>query len=115
LQGKKDWELKPFILDGDWTFVTRYFVVNGYPEPFSGADSSFCGPYVSDGRVLRLIEAMLKAGSYAEGRLFPTERGTPQGSGISPLLSNILLTPFDREMRRRGYQLTWYSDDWVVT
>jgi len=33
---------------------------------------------VSDGRVLRLIEAMLTAGSYGEGRLFPTERGTPQ-------------------------------------
>jgi RNA-directed DNA polymerase len=70
---------------------------------------------VADGRVLRLIEAMLKAGSYGEGRTFPTERGTPQGSGISPLLSNILLTPFDREMRRRGYRLTRYSDDWVVT
>src|SRR5689334_12154111 len=70
---------------------------------------------VSDGRVLRLIEAMLKSGSYGEGRLLPTECGTPQGSGISPLLSNILLTPFDREMRRRGYQLTRYSDDWVVT
>ena len=34
---------------------------------------------------------------------------------ISPLLSNILLTPFDQEMRRRGYQLTRYADDWVVT
>jgi RNA-directed DNA polymerase len=70
---------------------------------------------VSDGRVLRLIEAMLKSGSCGEGRPLPTECGTPQGSGISPLLSNILLTPFDREMGRRGYQLTRYSDDWVVT
>lgn len=33
----------------------------------------------------------------------------------SPLLSNILLTPFDREMRRRGYQLTRYADDWCIT
>src|SRR6266550_303879 len=57
---------------------------------------------VSDGRVLRLIEAMLTAGRYGEGRLFPTERGTPQGGVISPLLSNILLTPFDWEMRSRG-------------
>jgi len=70
---------------------------------------------VSDGRVLRLIEAMLKAGSYGEGRLFPTERGTPQGGVASPLLSNILLTPFDWEMRRRGYQLTRYADDWCIT
>ena len=34
---------------------------------------------------------------------------------VSPLLSNILLTPFDREMRLRGYQLTRYADDWVIT
>ena len=73
------------------------------------------GRRIADGRVLRLIEAMLKAGSYGKGRLFPTERGTPQGGVISPLLSNILLTPFDQEMRRRGYQLTRYADDWVVT
>jgi len=70
---------------------------------------------VSDGRILRLIEAMLTAGRYGEGRLFPTERGTPQGGVASPLLSNILLTPFDREMRSKGYQLTRYADDWVIT
>jgi RNA-directed DNA polymerase len=70
---------------------------------------------VADGRVLRLIQAMLEAGSCREGRLSPTERGTPQGGVISPVLSNILLTPFDREMRARGYQLTRYADDWVVT
>jgi group II intron reverse transcriptase/maturase len=70
---------------------------------------------VADSRVLRLIRAMLKAGSYGRGRLCPTERGTPQGSVVSPLLSNILLTPFDREMRLRGYQLTRFADDWVIT
>ena len=70
---------------------------------------------VADGRVLRLIRAMLKAGSYGKGQLLPSERGTPQGGVVSPLLSNILLTPFDREMRRRGYQLTRFADDWVVT
>jgi RNA-directed DNA polymerase len=70
---------------------------------------------IADGRVLRLSKAMLKAGSYGQGRLFPTERGTPQGGVVSPLLSNILLTPFDREMRRKGYQLTRWADDWVIT
>jgi hypothetical protein len=58
---------------------------------------------------------MLKAGSYGQGKLFPSERGTPQGGVASPLLSNILLTPFDQEMRRRGYQLTRFADDWVIT
>ncbi len=70
---------------------------------------------VADGRVLRLIKATLKAGSYGQGQLFPSERGTPQGGVVSPMLSNILLTPFDREMRLRGYQLTRFADDWVIT
>jgi group II intron reverse transcriptase/maturase len=70
---------------------------------------------VADGRVLTLIERMLTAGAIDKGRLFPTTQGTPQGGVVSPLLSNILLTPFDREMRRRGYQLTRYADDWAVT
>lgn len=69
---------------------------------------------VADGRVLRVLRAMLTAGSYGEGRVFPTERGTPQGGVISPVLSNILLTPFDREMRRKGYRLARYADDWVI-
>lgn len=70
---------------------------------------------VSDGRVLRLIKSILKAGCYAHGKQLPTEQGTPQGGVISPLLSNIFLTPFDCEMRRKGYRLTRYADDWVVT
>jgi group II intron reverse transcriptase/maturase len=70
---------------------------------------------VADGRVLTLIEQMLTAGYMEQGRLFPTPQGTPQGGVVSPLLSNILLTPFDREMRRQGYQLTRYADDWAVT
>ena len=70
---------------------------------------------IADGRVLSIIESILKAGCYAEGERLPTEHGTPQGGVVSPLLSNILLTPFDCEMRRKGYRLTRYADDWVVT
>src|SRR5262249_26583633 len=51
---------------------------------------------VADGRVLRLIEAMLKAGSCNGGHYTPSDQGTPQGGVVSPLLSNILLTPFDQ-------------------
>jgi RNA-directed DNA polymerase len=70
---------------------------------------------VADGRVLKLIQQTLTAGYQKEGRRYATPRGTPQGGVISPLLSNILLTPFDKEMRRQGYQLTRWADDWVVT
>src|SRR5260370_19199337 len=58
---------------------------------------------------------MLKTRSYGKGQIFPSERGAQQGGVVSPTLSNILLTPFDREMRLRGYKLTRYADDWVIT
>jgi RNA-directed DNA polymerase len=73
------------------------------------------GIKIADGRVLTLIQQLLKAGYEDKGRSFETPRGTPQGGVISPLLSNILLTPFDKEMRRQGYLLTRWADDWVVT
>src|SRR5207253_8812718 len=47
---------------------------------------------VADGRVLRLIQAMLKAGRYGKGQLFPTEQGTPQGSVVTPLTQKVILT-----------------------
>ena len=98
----------------------REWIVDGDLQDFFGSVDhekllALVAQRVSDGRILRLIEAMLTAGSYGEGRLFPTERGTPQGGVASPLLSNILLTPFDREMRSKGYQLTRYADDWIIT
>jgi RNA-directed DNA polymerase len=37
------------------------------------------------------------------------------GVSIEAFAGNILLTPFDKEMRRQGYQLTRWADDWVVT
>ena len=70
------------------------------------------GKQIADSRVLRLIQQMLKAGYEEKGQRFATPRGTPQGGVISPLLSNILLTPFDKEMRHQGYRLTRWADDW---
>jgi RNA-directed DNA polymerase len=44
----------------------------------------------------------------------PTERGTPQGAVISPLLANLYLNPLDHEMERRGWAMVRYADDFVV-
>lgn len=105
-----------------WTEIQsgREWIVDADLKDFFGSVDhdkllALIGRRIADGRVLKLIKAMLIAGSYGEGRLFPSERGTPQGGVASPLLSNILLTPFDREMRRKGYQLTRFADDWVIT
>jgi RNA-directed DNA polymerase len=45
---------------------------------------------VADGRVLRLIKAMLKAGSCGQGQFFPSERGTPQGGVLTPLTQKVI-------------------------
>ena len=49
------------------------------------------GHRIADPRVLRLIERWLKAGILESGRWEPVEIGTPQGSGISPILANVFL------------------------
>ena len=70
---------------------------------------------VADGRVLALVESFLRAGVLEEGRNWqPTERGTPQGGVISPLLANLYLDPFDHQMARMGWELVRYADDFVI-
>lgn len=70
---------------------------------------------VADGRVLALVESFLRAGVMEESKGWqPTERGTPQGGVISPLLANLYLDPFDQQMARAGWELVRYADDFVI-
>jgi len=70
---------------------------------------------ISDRRLLRLIEQFLSAGVMDEMKGWePTERGTPQGAVLSPLLANLYLNPLDQEMERAGYAMTRYADDFVI-
>ncbi|WP_405692422.1 reverse transcriptase domain-containing protein [Streptomyces sp. NBC_00057] len=90
---------------------------------------------VGDKRVLDLVKAFLKAGILGEdGTLVDTNAGTPQGSILSPLLSNVALSvldehiaqgpggpgasPYGRAKRRRqglpNYRLVRYADDWCL-
>ena len=66
---------------------------------------------VSDKRMLRLIRAFLTAGVMDNGLVSPVDEGTPQGGPLSPLLSNIVLDEFDRELERRGLRFARYADD----
>lgn len=70
------------------------------------------GRKVKDKRVKRLINAYLKSGVmlYSDGYM-ATEKGTPQGGPLSPLLSNILLDDLDKELERRGHSFCRYADD----
>jgi RNA-directed DNA polymerase len=66
---------------------------------------------VSDKRLLKLIRAFLRAGVMEDGLVSPVDEGTPQGGPLSPLLSNIVLDEFDRELERRGLHFARYADD----
>lgn len=66
---------------------------------------------VKDTRVLKLIRRFLEAGLMRDGLVQQRKEGTPQGGPLSPLLSNILLTDFDRELERRGHAFVRYADD----
>ena len=44
----------------------------------------------------------------------PSEKGTPQGGNLSPLLSNVMLNELDRELEARGLRFTRYADDCII-
>ncbi len=67
---------------------------------------------LTDRRVLRLIGTMLKAKVVMpDGVVVSSEKGTPQGGPLSPLLSNIVLDELDWELERRGHRFVRYADD----
>lgn len=66
---------------------------------------------VSDKRVLRLIRSYLEAGVLIHGVVVRNAEGTQQGGPLSPLLANILLDDFDRELTKRGHHFVRYADD----
>jgi group II intron reverse transcriptase/maturase len=66
---------------------------------------------VSDRKTLKLIRRYLEAGVMVEGIRQPTREGTPQGSPLSPILSNIMLDDLDRELWARGHRFVRYADD----
>jgi RNA-directed DNA polymerase len=66
---------------------------------------------VEDKRLLKLIRAFLNAGVMENGLVSPSVEGTPQGGPLSPLLSNLVLDEFDRELEFRGHRFVRYADD----
>jgi RNA-directed DNA polymerase len=69
---------------------------------------------VRDKAVLRLMGKYLRAGVLVGEDLQPTATGVPQGSPLSPLLSNIMLDDLDKELERRGHQFARYCDDFLI-
>lgn len=72
------------------------------------------GRRVGDKRLLRLIGKFLRAGMMEGGLVSQRVKGTPQGSPLSPLLSNIVLDELDKELEVRGHRFVRYADDLII-
>ena len=69
---------------------------------------------ISDEGLVTLIARALKAGVIVDGRLEKTTKGCPQGSPVSPMLSNIVLNELDQELERRGHRYCRWADDFLI-
>lgn len=69
---------------------------------------------IKDRRVIHLIERYLRSGMMQNGNEEPRSKGTPQGSPLSPLLSNIVLDELDKELEKRGLSYVRYADDFQI-
>lgn len=69
---------------------------------------------IKDRRVIHLIERYLRVGIMRNGIEEKWTKGTPQGSPLSPLLSNIVLDELDKELEERGHLFVRYADDFQI-
>jgi RNA-directed DNA polymerase len=70
--------------------------------------------YQVDIDLLKLLGRFLRAGVEVDGRLQSTRKGVPQGSPLSPILSNILLDNLDKVLESRGHKFVRYADDLAI-
>ena len=70
--------------------------------------------WLSDEPLRRLIQKALRVPTVQGGRIIPRHKGVPQGSPLSPILSNLYLHPFDYEMLSHGFPPIRYGDDWII-
>ena len=66
---------------------------------------------INDATTLHLIRSYLRAGVMENGLFSATEEGVPQGGPLSPILSNVYLDKFDKELEARGLKFVRYADD----
>lgn len=66
---------------------------------------------ITDKPTLKLIGNYLRSGIMIDGLISQRTEGTPQGSPLSPLLSNIMLHELDTELTKRGLSFVRYADD----
>lgn len=92
-----------YVVDLD---LSRFFDTANHDLLMSLVDRT-----LEDKDIRRLIYVYLKSGIMTNGCMMESDEGTPQGGPLSPLLSNIYLTPYDKELEKRGHKFVRYADD----
>ena len=69
---------------------------------------------IADERLVTLVARALKVGIMVDGKFEKTTKGCPQGSPLSPMLSNIVLNELDQELEKRGHRYCRWADDFLI-
>lgn len=69
---------------------------------------------VADERFVTMVARLLKAGVIVDGHFEKTVKGCPQGSPLSPMLSNIVLNELDHHLESRNLGYARWADDFVL-
>lgn len=97
---------KRYVVDAD---IKRYF--DTIPHELLMARMA---EKITDGRVMGMLQKMLKRGVLENREWKDSDTGTPQGGVISPLLANVYLNPLDHLMIKAGHEMVRYADDLVI-
>jgi RNA-directed DNA polymerase len=103
----------------DYVAEGRYYVVDMDLRTFFDAVNHDRLLYrlsltIGDKTLLGLIRKYLQSGIMVDGLVGQRTEGTPQGSPLSPLLSNIVLDELDKELEKRGHKFVRYADDFNI-
>ncbi|MCK4988979.1 MAG: group II intron reverse transcriptase/maturase, partial [Bacteroidales bacterium] len=98
--------------------VPVYFLVKNLEKFFDKVNHDrlmwLLGTRIGDRRVLSLIGKFLRSGIMQDGLISQRLQGTPQGSPLSPVLSNVVLDELDKELEVRGHRFVRYADVQII-
>jgi RNA-directed DNA polymerase len=101
-------------IDEGFTYIVEFDLEKFFDKVNHDYLMSLLAKSITDKRLLKLLRAYLTAGIMEGGVVSVRTEGTPQGSPLSPLLSNIILHELDVELSKRGLNFVRYADDFSI-
>ena len=101
-------------IDAGYKYVVEIDIKGFFDNIPHNVIMTMIGAEIADGNILDIITTFLESGVVDEGKFAPTNRGTPQGGVISPLIGNIVLNYLDWKLEQSGFVFVRYADDLVI-